>query len=139
MKKILTISALMLSLVFVQAPAAIAGEAHWGRGCPVEKITHKLNLNTEQKVKVKAILAETRKKIKPIHEKIKALRPQTQKAFIAGDKAKQSELANDKKELVDSIMDIREEEQEDISAVLTEAQRAKFVKLMNEWKAKHNK
>ncbi len=137
MKKLMSISAFMLSLVLMQAPVAIAAEGHWSHGCPMEKITHKLNLNADQKTKVKAIMMDTKKKMMPIHQQIKALHPKMKEAFVAGDEKKQRALDEEKKDLIESAMDIREEEREEISKVLTPAQRIKMVKMMDEWKMKH--
>jgi Spy/CpxP family protein refolding chaperone len=140
MNKLLSLSALMLSSVLLtQAPAAIAAEGHWGQGCPVEKITHQLHLTAEQKPKVHAIVTETRQKMEPVHQQMKALHEKMKQAFIAGDEMKQSALAREKKDLIDTLMDIREQEREALSKVLTEAQRAHMVKLLDAWKHKHSK
>ncbi len=137
MRKLRALSALLLSTVLAHAPVAMAAESNWGHTCPLEKITHKLNLSAEQKVKVKAIMMESRKKMIPIHQQMKALNKKMKQAFVAGDKTKQRALAEEKKDLVDSAMEIREEEREQISNVLTESQRAKMVKMVEEWKMKH--
>ena len=140
MKKIMALSALLLSLCFIQAPVSFAGEG-WSKGClKFEKTIHKLNLTAQQKAQIKTIKADTKAKLKPIHEKMKAVRYDINQAFAEGvpGEFKLHSYVNEQKDLVGSAMKIRLDERVQIYKILTDAQRSKLTKLINEWKIKHS-
>jgi Spy/CpxP family protein refolding chaperone len=138
MKRLIALSTLILSCSLTQIPVAFAGD--WGHQCHIEKLAHKLHLTTEQNSKVKAIITESRKKLEPIHQQMKAIKEKLEQAFIAGNLSgfKERALVREEKDLIDTAIDIRLHESEEISNVLTVKQRTELVNLKHKWKKEHS-
>ena len=141
MKKITTLSALVLSLSLSQISIAHADHQRCDFGSQrMEHVVDKLNLTTEQHKQFKKISEEAKQSIMPKHKEMRALRDKINAAFKAGnvDSAQQDTFVNDEKEIIGSILKIRMTERVEINKILTDAQKAKLSDMKKKWMDKHD-
>ena len=132
---------LSLSLVvFAFSPAIYANNMEEVKD-KVHKISHKLDLTTEQKAQIKVINHEAIVKIKPLrqdmHEENLKMRD-----LIAEGKANDLDVdryVHHEKELFGEILKIRTHERIDISKLLSPEQKTKWQKMIEKWKMQHKK
>ena len=136
MKKIVALYGLLAALCFVQAPLSFAGDNGW-KGCvKFEKVVDKLKLSSEQKSKLDSIKADTKAKLKPLHEKMKTVRDQINDSFAKGipDDLKQHGFVSQEKDIIGDILAVRLQERVEIYKILTDSQKEKLTKLIADWK-----
>ena len=141
MKKIVAISALVLSFSFSQVPLAYADGMCWEHGSRIEKLADKLDLSADQRMKIKAIRADAKQKMVPIHQEMRAVREKVNEAFQTNslNMMKQHSLLSEEKDVIGSALKLRMHERAEIAKVLTEAQRVKLISMVKAWKEKHEK
>ena len=120
----------------MQAPLSFAGDNGWKGGAKFEKAVDKLQLTSEQKSKVNAIKADTKAKLKPLHEKMKTVRDQINDSFAKGtpDDLKQDGFVSEEKDIIGDILAVRLQERVEIYKILTDSQKEKLTKLIVDWK-----
>ncbi len=140
MKKHLSLAAVALSFLLVQAPAAFA-DSHdtWDQSKKVNKIAEKLSLTAEQKTKIKDIIKKASDDIKPKKDELKKISKEIDQDFKSNTltESKIDSYVDQKQPLIGEIMKIRLTERLQISQVLTDAQKAKWNQWhKSEWKKK---
>ncbi|MCR9192634.1 MAG: Spy/CpxP family protein refolding chaperone [Gammaproteobacteria bacterium] len=134
------LSALAFTFALAQAPVAVAchgvNKKDW-----VEHISHKLDLSTEQKVKVKLYTHKTKMELRLKHHDLKEIHKRINESFLNGDitEAKIDEFAGQEERVHGAIAKIRLHERYDVYSVLTEPQKAKMNKMIQDWEMKHHK
>lgn len=105
-------------------------------------LDEQLNLSEEQKAKAHEIRMEGREKMKPVFEKIKAkhqeIKEVQQSNLSQEEKTKKlTTLKKDMKQLKREIRKISNENTQEFEAILTPEQKAKFEKIKQDARARH--
>lgn len=138
--KIISLSALALTIAVAQTPMAVA--------CPgkhkedwILKVTEKLDLSTEQKVKIKSYAHKAKLELESKHHELKEIHNHVNEAFHSGNinEAKVDEFANQEEKVMGSIAKIRLHERFEIYNTLNEKQKEKMGKMIQDWEEKHHK
>jgi len=137
-KKLISLSALLLSLSMSNTVLACSEHMNHSSGHWVERVTEKLNLNQEQKAKIKVISEKATIELQPIRSQLRELRHESNQLLTAAnlDESKLDKLINQEKDLLGKMIKIRDMEKRDVSVVLTTEQRAKFSEMMQNWEKK---
>jgi Spy/CpxP family protein refolding chaperone len=104
------------------------GIKHGGRGFNIERMAEHLELTTEQRSKIEAIVEETRPRVKAIREQMRDNRKQLREVSAADtyDKDAVRKLADAQGDLKADMIMLRSEQKSRIRSVLTEEQRNKM-------------
>ena len=137
-KKILGLSAIALSMALSHATYADPERTQHFSGEQFEKIAEQLNLNADQKEKIKVLREKAEAAIHPKVEELHSLRIQTNDLLSGAtlDEAKLDNVINEEKEAIGSILKIRAMERYDISNVLTAQQKTTFTGMIQQWEKK---
>ena len=129
---ILAIVILGLGAVFIFAQKGGMKRGGFG-GKGFERIAEKLNLSDEQKAQVKTILEDSKKRIKPLMESLKANHEQIENLGTDGvfNEAQVQQIAAAQAETTKQLVIEKEKTKAQIFAVLTPEQRTQAV----QWKA----
>jgi Spy/CpxP family protein refolding chaperone len=143
MRKI-TIGILAVCIMGIGLGGLIIAKSHGGRhfgsqGFPpaflVEKIATELGLNEEQKTNAKAILEDSKTRIKPLMEKMKAGHEAARVLGTDGkfDEAKVNELASQQSETMKQLIFEKEKTKAQLFAILTPEQREKAKQMQEQF------
>lgn len=140
-KKLMSLSALALSLSLAQAPLAFAdhGKGRFGGGQKMSQVVSQLDLSADQKVKIKAICDKAKSERKAKHQELRAVRMQINQAFGSNSvtESKIDEFATQEQQIMGEIVKIRLTERLEVSKVLTDEQKAKMADMLAKWKDSH--
>ena len=138
-KKIIWLSALALSMSLSQATFACDCEMPSSPKDRLERMTHKLDLTADQKMKIKAIGDKAREEMKPKYDEMRSNRMQLNELAAAKeiDQAKVDKLIDQNKEIFGTIMKMRVIVRHDVDMLLTDKQKEKLDKMVADWKEKH--
>lgn len=128
-KKILAASVFALSCSLVQ-PSAFACHAH--HHINVEKLAKKLALTDEQQTKIKTIVVQSHENLVKSQNALRAIIIETDKEFVAdamNDK-KINDFVNQETPIMAEMAKIHLKERLEISKILTNDQKAKFVNML---------
>ena len=105
----------------------------------LERMTHKLYLTADQKMKIKAIGDKAREEMKPKYDEMRSNRMQLNELAAAKeiDQAKVDKLIDQNKEIFGTIMKMRVIVRHDVDMLLTDKQKEKLDKMVADWKEKH--
>lgn len=139
-KKLMTFSALALSLSLSQAPLVYAEHTtDCFNGEKIHKMVKKLNLTSDQQTKIKAIIDRAHTEMQTKHKELAALRVDVNNAFHtnAMTESKMDGLVSQEQQVMGAMLKIRMMERLDITNVLTDEQKAKLSDHMIKWEEKH--
>ena len=138
-KKIIWLSALALSMSISQATLACDCKVSATHKDHFEQMTAKLDLNADQKEKIKEISAKAREEMKPKFMELRENRMKLNELASAKelDKDKIEQLINQNKDIMGSLMNIRIATRHEINMVLNDKQKARLDTMISNWKEKH--
>ena len=138
-KKIMSLSALVLSMSMSQVTLACSEHMHHHSGERLVKMAEKLDLNAEQKAKIKAIGEKAHQAVKPAYEELHALRHQSNELLAAEklDERQLERVIDKEKDVVGTMLKIKAMERRDISSVLTVKQKEKFEAMLQQHEKKY--
>jgi Spy/CpxP family protein refolding chaperone len=138
--KFTSLSALALALVVGQAPTAFA-DHHEGmkKGDWVLHVAEKLDLTTEQKVKVKMYADKAKMEVNMKQHDMSNLRVTVNEAFKSGamTDAKVDEFAGQEQQLIGAVIKARLQERFNVYSILTDKQKEKMNEMTAKWAKKH--
>jgi Spy/CpxP family protein refolding chaperone len=141
-KKFLYLSALALSFVLFQSPAALA--SHEPCGCAaathkVHEVIKDLDLTKDQKDKIKKIMDQARDGLKAKHHESHDVRMLINSSFKNDTitEPKIDEFVNKEQQIIGAMLKIRMMERYELAKVLTTEQKAKLNLLFDKWMKAH--
>lgn len=137
MKKMLSALLVALSMSIAPAYAHVCDKMH----DKLEKIAMKLELSKEQRDQIHAINTESKQKLMPLRDELKAVRQRVNEAFRANtmNMFKLNSFTREEKEVIGKMIKIRMDERYKINQLLTEKQRIQFADMVEHWKKEHHK
>jgi Spy/CpxP family protein refolding chaperone len=135
--KILSLSALALSIALSQS--AFASDMCKSKYDWIVKTSEKLDLNAEQKTKIRALAAEAKMAAMAKHEEMRMIHKHINEAYTNNtiDPSKLDEFINQEQMAMGDILKVRSKERYDAYMVLTDSQKQKMNKMVNEWLKSH--
>lgn len=137
--KTFSLSAMVLSLALCQAPAVFAHDSCEHKHDWILKISEKLNLSSEQKSKIHAIIEKEHGNIEAKHHEMLMIRQNINQSYDNKDitRMKVDEYARQEEQVVGAIIKIRMQERYDVYEVLDDKQKAKMNKMIMDRSQKH--
>ncbi len=138
--KLFSLSALALAFAVAHVPAAVA--------CPkidkedwVLNVAEKLDLTTEQKVKIKIYAQKAKIELTVKRHEWRNIHKQVNEAFRSTsiNEAKIDEFAHQEEKVMGSMAKIRLHERYDIFSTLDDKQKEKMNQIIKDWEEKHLK
>lgn len=140
--KLFSLSALVLAFAVAHAPAAVACSCHkMDKKDWVLKVTEKLDLTTEQKVKIKIYAQKAKMELMIKRHEWRNIHKQVNEAFRSTsiNEAKIDEFAHQEEKVMGSMAKIRLHERYDIYSTLDDKQKEKMNQIIKDWEEKHRK
>ena len=134
-KKTTFLSALVLSVSLCQATLASPDQTQQPFVDRFEQVSQKLDLNADQKAKIKTIREQAKKDLRPKFIEVRKIHHQLNDLSVSNtiDESKLDSLVNQEKELLGSIVKARVMERRDIFNVLTPEQKIRFSSMVKDW------